>query len=150
MHELNHRAVAIGDLLLERMGEWLAENVIGQLCTETGYAVRWYIFQLREAGYVIEAVKSTAPALFRGGARGYQLTDIQDAPYRPLGARPVAQPASVKSAVRTIQIGSRVEHPILGRGRVTFAAPTASKVVVKFRRRKRVERVERVVLALIN
>lgn len=130
---------------MDRLGEWVSQETLAQLSGETPYAVRWYIFQLREAGYVVESAKRAAPGLFREGTRGWQLTSTQDTPYRP--ARSAKSTAPEDGVLR---IGSRVTHPKFGNGRVTFASVTAPKVVVKFRRRKRVERVERVALVLLD
>jgi hypothetical protein len=145
LKEINERADRIGTLLLERACAWTPEDTLAQLAGETGYAVRWYVYQLREAGYRVEAVKTVDPDAFRSGARGYKLTDIQAEPYRPADhAPPVAEDAPLSLAV-----GAVVEHVAYGRGRVTFAHEGAPKVVVQFKR-KRIERVEREALVVLG
>lgn len=145
LKEVNERADRIGTLLLDRADKWTPEDTLAQLSGETGYATRWYIYQLREAGYVVEAVKTVDPEAFRNGSRGYRLTSIQDTPYRPADH---VQPEPETAAPITLAVGATVEHEQFGRGRVTFAKDGAPKVVVQFRR-KRIERVERESLKIL-
>ena len=143
--EINERADRIGTILLERAGAWTPEDTVAQLSGESGYAVRWYVYQLREAGYRVEAVKTTDPVAFRNGERGYQLTDIQSEPYRPADhALPTAEDAPL-----SLIEGAVVQHAAFGRGRVTFAKEGAPKVVVQFKR-QRIERVEREALVILG
>lgn len=142
--EINERADRIGTILLERSDTWTPEDTVAQLSGESGYAVRWYVYQLREAGYRVEAVKTVDPEAFRNGARGYKLTNIQSEPYRPADhALPVPEESIALAA------GVAVEHAQFGRGRVTFAKDGAPKVVVQFKR-KRIERVERDSLMILG
>lgn len=83
-------AMHIGNLLLESMPEYVSEETLTEETGLVGYAVRWYVFQLRRAGYVIEAVQYAEPARFAEGIRGWRLTDIQSAPYVPARGEDVA------------------------------------------------------------
>ena len=139
--DLSAGAAHIGTLLIDRLGDWVSQGALSELSGETAYSVRWYVFQLREAGYVVEAVKTAFPTLFRNGKRGYRLVDIQDEPYRPT-------PKPVAVASSTVVVGSKVNHPEFGVGRVVFAKEGFPKIVVKFSGRKLTERVERTVVAL--
>ena len=74
---LAQSAINIGNILLERMDEWTTQAKLADLSGETEYAVRWYIYQLRQDGYIVEAGRTDYPLLYRRGHRGYQLTDIR-------------------------------------------------------------------------
>lgn len=115
MQYLSAGAESVGGLLLESVGDWVAEDRLSESTGFPGYGVRWYIFQLRSAGWKIEAVKDTDRAAFREGARGWRLVDIGEATHADPSA-PVATPAKQ----RKLRVGDRVGHPEYGVGVVAF------------------------------
>lgn len=76
-------ALIVAGILLDGMPDYISEETVSEKTGLAGYAVRWYVFQLRRAGYVIEAVQYAEPARFAAGVRGWRLTDILSTPYVP-------------------------------------------------------------------
>jgi hypothetical protein len=76
-------ATHIAELLLESMPAYLSEDSLALSTGLPGYGVRWYIFHLRQAGYVVEAAQFADLELFRQGTRGWKLTDILETPFVP-------------------------------------------------------------------
>lgn len=135
-------AVDIGTLLLDRSPAFVTQEELEAETGKSGYAVRWYIYQLREAGYVIDAVKLLDPAAFAAGKRGWKLSDIRSEAYRPADhVKPEQESDDV------LRPGVIVLHPKHGKGRVEFACPDRPAVVVKFG--KRTERINRESLAIV-
>lgn len=136
-------AVDIGTVLLERSPAFVTQEELEAETGKSGYAIRWYIYQLREAGYVIDAIKLADPAAFAAGKRGWKLSDVRSESYRPADhVKPEPEPA-----IDTLRAGVRVLHPKHGKGRVEFSCPTASAVVVRFGRK--IERISRESLAIV-
>ena len=128
--EMTEGAEKVGNVLLEAMGEWLPEEDIAESTGLSGYQCRWYIFQLRELGWVIEAVKEVDKPAFRQGHRGWKLTDIQDQPSRPAAPRAPRDPRAPRAP--RIKKGSAVAHPVHGTGTIAFAKKGFPCVRVEF------------------
>lgn len=153
--------------------KWTSNTELCKQLGELPNAVTWYIYQLRERGFMVETAMFSHRAAFKAGARGYRLVGTQDTPYRPAWlpnqgppvwaggdhkskakAKPLQEPIPdwVPERDRTAFIhgGDRVAHPgFKGVGRVTYASPQAPKVVVKFPRRKYPERLLRTELTKV-
>lgn len=123
------KADEIGSILLDRAGEYVPEEVLADMTRLPGYGVRWYIFQLREAGFLVETAMYDDREAFRRGARGWRLVGTTDQPYRP-----AAQSVDLAASL----VGVRFDHPEYGRGTITVANDGAPKIVAKFPRRPRV------------
>lgn len=98
-------AYDLATILMDKQPAFVAEDVLSQALTLPGYAVRWYIFQLRQAGYVIEAALYVAPAAFATGTRGWTLTRIQDTPFNPVGSNDVegaSEPVDLQTDVAAL------------------------------------------------
>ena len=114
-------AATIGDALLSASPAFVSEAQLEHVSGLCGYAVRWYIYQLRQAGFVIQAAMTGDRVAFAQGARGWRLVDV--------GA---AVPATVACDPVEPRQGMRVEHFSRGRGRVAFVRAGFPSVVVVF------------------
>ena len=86
-----------------------------------GYAIRWYIFELRLAGFVVEAAASADRVAFAQGARGWRMVEATGTS----AVAPVCEP------VEPVK-GMRVESLTHGPGRVAFAREGFPSVVVEY------------------
>ena len=133
------QANTVGEILLERAPAYVSEETIAELTGLPGYGVRWYIFQLREAGFMIDAAMYTDRAAFAQGARGWRLVDVGSEPYRPAD-----HAAELPPAVPAVA-GLPIVHADYGKGTIVFAAEGRAKVVARFgakRPRVEIERTE--------
>jgi hypothetical protein len=113
-------AATIGDALLAASPAFVSEAELEELTGLVGYAVRWYVFQLRQAGFVVEAALTADREAFARGARGWRLVDtVAGASY------PVVEP------VEPVK-GMRVESLAGVRGRVAFAREGFPCVTVEY------------------
>jgi len=98
----------IADILMDRhihegsSSGYVTEDALMEATGLPGYAVRWYIFHLRQAGFIVEAAQYADPEMFANGTRGWKLTDIQSEPYNPRGQKDVEDMADPVDLMRDV------------------------------------------------
>ncbi len=104
-------AETIGDALVAASPAYVTSADLEALTGLSGYAVRWYVYQLRAAGFVVQAAMHADPLAFARGERGWRVVDTTGAPSAVI---PVCEPTMPVLGLRVESLNGR-------RGRVAFA-----------------------------
>jgi hypothetical protein len=126
--DLHPTAATIAETLLNKLGHYVPERDLEAATGENGYVCRWYIFQLREAGFQIDAAARVDKGAYKDGARGWTLVDMCG----PQSVNPVARAAQPQPDPVPVRNGLKVWHPVHGQGKVTFVRLGFPKVSVTF------------------
>jgi hypothetical protein len=124
-------AVSIGEALLAASPEYVSEADLEHATGLNGYAVRWYIFHLRRAGFVVVSALKDDREAFARGARGWRLADTLAGAVAP-NAAPMVEPIEPSK-------GMRIAFLEGGTGRVAFARAGFPSVVVERENGERVK-----------